>query len=84
MGKELLHGGINESSVCFPSELKDIMIILLYPPLYVFLHEINSGNFQIINILICFVLTCCFYFPGVIYAYSILREKNIISETKVK
>ena len=73
----VVHGGMNEGSICVPTEIKDIGIILLYPPLYVFLYELNSDKFQIVNIIICFILTCCFYFPGVIYAYSFLRKTSI-------
>ncbi len=73
--KDFVHGGIGESSYCIPKQIKDIILILIYPPAYIFLIEYrNKKGFNISHVMVCFVLTCCFYFPGVIYAMSELRR----------
>lgn len=64
--------------ICFPSHIKDMFIIILFPPLWVFLKEFYSPtpfkNF--FRIVMCFLLTSCFYFPGMMYALNILRYEG--------
>lgn len=79
-GQELQNGGMNRKPICIPSQLKDLVIIIIYPPLWVFLKEFNKKKpFEnLVSIMISFVLTCFFYFPGLIHAMSILRKEGTI------
>lgn len=63
---------------CVPTQLLDLAIMIVYPPLWVFLKEIKSKEpfSNIGRIIVNFVLTCAFYFPGLIHALSILREEG--------
>ena len=67
-----------ENGFCVPAHLKDIIVIVIYPPLWVFLKEIKSSQpfSNIGRVIINFVLTCAFYFPGLMHALSILREEG--------
>ena len=76
----VVDGGMNQEPICIPSQLKDLAIILLYPPLFVLLRELKNHTFSITNVIISFILTCCFYFPGVLHALSILRFNDINPE----
>ena len=66
---------IEKGSFCYPSVLKDIFIMVLFPPLWVILKEIYSKkplqNF--IRIVYSLLFTSCFYFPGLMHAMSIFR-----------
>jgi uncharacterized membrane protein YqaE (UPF0057 family) len=77
-GQELMNGGMNRKEYCIPSQFKDICIMILYPPLWVLLKEIYSENpfSNIGRVIINFILTCSFYFPGLIHAMSILRTEG--------
>ena len=75
--KKFMNGGMNQNTICFPKQLKDLLIIFLYPPLYIIMKEYKSVKFNIMNVLVCFVLTCAFYFPGVVYAMKKMRDEDI-------
>ena len=79
-GEALISGGMNENPYCFPSQLKDIFIMIFFPPLWVFLKELNSENpfDNFSRIFINIILTCSFYFPGLVHAMSILRSEGSI------
>lgn len=72
---EVMSGGMNSSPICFPKELGSMILILLFPPLFVFMKELKGkppfNNFG--RIIINFILTSMLYFPGLIHAMSILR-----------
>jgi len=61
------------------------IITVLFPPFGVFLAKGLMGLMQII---ICGVLTCLFYFPGLIYAFSVInsskKETEEINKIKKK
>ena len=67
---------IEKGSFCYPSVLKDIFIMVLFPPLWVILKEIYSKkplqNF--IRIVYSLLFTSCFYFPGLMHAMAIFRS----------
>ena len=63
------------------------LLTILFPPFGVFMAKGLKGMKQII---ICSILTMCFYFPGLIYAISVINstkkeidETNIIKEMKI-
>ncbi len=66
---------VESGSICYPSMLKDILIMVLFPPLWVFLKELYAKepmkNF--IRIVFNFLLTSFFYFPGLMHAMMIFR-----------
>mgnify|MGYP003687849427 FL=1 len=57
-----------------------MILTILFPPFGVFMAKGFKGMKQI---LICCILTACFYFPGLIYAFSVINtSSNEISELK--
>lgn len=53
---------------CYPTQLPDYILILICPPLYVFLHEYRKGFTDLFNIFRNLILTSIFYFPGFMHA----------------
>ena len=76
-------GGVGEEvdgSFCFPSQLKDIFLVVLFPPLWVIIKE-STNKVPLKNamrIVVSLVLTSCFYFPGLIHAMNIMRHDGKI------
>ena len=65
--------------ICVPTVLKDIAILVIFPPLWVILKEIRSDSFpSLYNIILNIILTSMFYFPGLIHAMSIMRDEGPI------
>jgi uncharacterized membrane protein YqaE (UPF0057 family) len=75
-----LEGGeyTNNEGYCIPSNLKDIFLIVLFPPLWVFLKELNSPNKNFINVMYNILFTSFFYFPGLIHAMNLMRLEGTI------
>lgn len=69
-------GGMGESQYCFPSHIGDFFMIVLFPPLFVFFKEKKDNFKRFTRIIYCLLLTCMFYFPGVIYALKVFREEG--------
>lgn len=80
--QKFMNGGMNEGTICIPKQLKDLAIIFIYPPLYIFIQEYKSEQFKMMNVIICFLLTCFFYFPGVLYAMKRLRDSDLTASRK--
>jgi uncharacterized membrane protein YqaE (UPF0057 family) len=59
---------------CFSMWLPRTIVSILLPPFGVYL---SRGLKGIKYVLICCVLTCCFYFPGLIYAMIVMNNSNI-------
>lgn len=64
----LFNGGFGYGKVCVPDVMTDFVIMLVYPPAYVFFYQKKRGFPNIIMIITSFILTSCFYFPGLIHA----------------
>ena len=64
--------------ICVPTVLKDIAILVIFPPLWVILKEIRSSDSfpSLYNIILNIILTSMFYFPGLIHAMTIMREEG--------
>ena len=77
---EAMEGGMNQKPICFPPELGSMIILLVFPPLFVILKEIKSKPplQNVGRIIISFILTSMMYFPGLIHAMSILRTDGPI------
>lgn len=78
MASQIQHGGMNQTPICIPKVLGPMIISMLFPPLYVFLHELKKNPpFQNpVSIVVNLVLTALFYFPGVIHAMSLIRNEG--------
>lgn len=76
MYSTFMYGGMGYGSICMPNLLSDLLFLVIFPPFYVFKHQ-KSRNFDnIMQIVINFLLTCIFYFPGMIHALYIRYGKN--------
>ena len=60
--------GTSANKKCLPPSISQILILVLCPPLYVALSEglFNAAGF--FPVLLTFILTYFYYFPGLIYA----------------
>jgi len=67
-----------DEGYCIPNNLKDIFLIVLFPPLWVFLKELNSPNKDFIKVIYNIIFTSCFYFPGLIHAMNLMRFEGTI------
>ena len=63
----------NNDSICFPDSLLKIVLTIIFPPFAVWLDQHEKGYTQISSIVICFILTAVFYFPGLFYAFSVIK-----------
>ncbi len=64
----IFQGGLGYGKVCVPTSLVDYVMMILYPPAYIFFVQKDKGFTNIWQILVSFVLTSLFYFPGLIHA----------------
>jgi uncharacterized membrane protein YqaE (UPF0057 family) len=70
----------NSEGICYPAIVGDIFLMVLFPPLWVLIKELKSENplQNIMRIVVNFLLTACFYFPGLIHAMSIYKLEGTI------
>ena len=68
---KIMYGGLGYGTICIPKELPQYLIMIAFPPLYVFRHQMKRNFNDISKIITCFILTCCMYFPGLIYAMNL-------------
>ena len=80
MSNNLLVNENVDQSLCIPHNLLDFVIVITFPPLWMFIKELKSPNpmENFYRIIVCFVLTSMLYFPGLMYALSILRTEGTI------
>lgn len=71
---KLMYGGFGFGPICFPSYILKLVVAIVFPPLAVFLDEMNRGFRDISRIIISIVLTSFFYFPGLLHAISIVMN----------
>ena len=69
---KFMDGGLGYGSVCFPAALPKFLIMIIFPPLSVFLDQYKLGFPRIDKIILNFVLTACFYFPGLLHALTVV------------
>ena len=81
---DMLFGLINnkhkENGVCMTLWLPRTIITILLPPFGVYMARGFKGLKYII---ICCLLTCAFYFPGLIYAFVVMGNSKIAEEEAV-
>ena len=69
-----ISGGFGFGHFCLHKEFTRLFMMIVYPPLYIIGKEKDkkkddpnySINFK--KIIMCFIYTCMFYFPGLLYA----------------
>ena len=67
----IFEGGLGYGKLCVPTSLNDFVMIVLYPPAYIFFVQKDKGFKNIWQVLLSFILTSFFYFPGLIHAIYI-------------
>lgn len=70
----LISNKYRQTGTCFSMWLPRTIVAILLPPFGVYL---SRGLRGIKYVLICCVLTCFFYFPGLIYAMIVMNNSNI-------
>jgi len=72
------HGGMNQSPICVPSVLGPMMLCFIFPPFFVIAHELlkDARHRNLNNILVSFLLTSLFYFPGLMHGMNLLRHEG--------
>lgn len=80
MSDKLLENEGIDQSLCIPYNLLDFVMLIIFPPLWVFVKELTSPNpmDNFSRIVVCFILTSMLYFPGLMYALNILRMEGTI------
>lgn len=83
LGNVYINGGIGFGKLCLDNNFTRLIVLIIYPPLYIYIMErefIKRDNdkssdnkkrpkgIDIKAIIMCFVYTCAFYFPGLVYA----------------
>ena len=67
----MIDGGFGYGKLCIPKKIVDLIIIIIFPPLYVILYQSKQPKFDIMPVIINIILSSCFYFPGYIHALNI-------------
>lgn len=70
---KFMYGGMGYGLFCVPKELPKYIIMIIFPPLAVFIEEMNTGFKNVGRIIINFILTSFFYFPGLLHAMNVIR-----------
>ena len=62
--------------ICFPSKLYDQIMAVIFPPLYVIVHEYRkTPKFKnMVNIFKNIILTSIFYIPGLMHAMYLMNS----------
>ena len=79
---KLMYGGMGYGKFCLPKDFSSILILIAFPPLFVFINEYKNGFKRIDRIIINFILTSCFYFPGLLHGLSILSSGSFVNKDK--
>ena len=66
--------------ICIPEVLKDISLLVIFPPLWVLIKELTNPNSfpNFYRIILSVILTSMFYFPGLVHALLIMRDDGPI------
>ena len=64
-----INGGMGYGTLCMPNNIIDLAMIIIFPPAYVFFYQKKRDFKDIMQIIVSFILTMCFYFPGLLHAY---------------
>ena len=82
LGNVYINGGIGFGKLCLDNNFTRLIILIIYPPLFIYIKErekvkndstkasgdkTKKTSIDLKAIIMCFVYTCAFYFPGLIY-----------------
>lgn len=73
---KFMDGGLGYGSLCVPNLILDLILIIIFPPIYVIAYQIQNKKMDVGQIMLNFMLTSLFYFPGFIHALSIMKNKD--------
>ena len=73
---KFIRGGLAYGSLCIPDIILDLILIIIFPPIYVVTYQIRKKKIDMGQIILSFVLTSLFYFPGFIHALSVMNNKG--------
>ena len=73
----LFEGGLGYGKICVPTSLTDYILMIFYPPAYVFLYQKRKGFEDIGMIVKAFILTSFFYFPGLVFAIYVKNNAEV-------
>jgi uncharacterized membrane protein YqaE (UPF0057 family) len=62
------YGQLMKDNICIPNKTFSSIMSILFPPFGLYLKQKRDKKVNIKRIIICFILTGLFYFPGLIYA----------------
>jgi uncharacterized membrane protein YqaE (UPF0057 family) len=68
LSEAIFEGGLGYGKICIPTSLSDFVMMILYPPAYIFFVQKDQDFANFWQIVISFFLTSLFYFPGLIHA----------------
>ena len=75
-----LSGGFGFGKVCLPTKnITNLLVLFVYPPLFIFIQEYKKGFKNIGAIVLSFALTTMFYFPGLIHGLHYMMGKDYCS-----
>lgn len=66
----IIYGNLIAYPICFPKWIFKLIFTILCPPIGVLWGQHEKGYPSPGRIIICFILTSLFYFPGLIYALN--------------
>jgi uncharacterized membrane protein YqaE (UPF0057 family) len=64
-----MYGQLIKDDICLPKKTLNNIITIIFPPLGLYLKQVKNKNTNMKKIIICFILTGLFYFPGLLYAF---------------
>lgn len=69
---KILYGGMGYGNICIPKFVPNLILLIFMPPIYVWTQQ-HRNNYQNPKLIIInFVLTSLFYFPGLVHALSVM------------
>lgn len=68
--EQFMYGGFGYGKICYPAGLGQLIVTVLFPPAGVFYEEYKTGFKNPNRIIMNFILTALFYFPGLIHALT--------------
>ena len=71
-----LNGGFGFGKICMDREFTRVILLFLFPPLYVYLYERENGFEHYGEIILSAVYTYIFYVPGLIHALMYKHKRN--------
>ena len=83
LGNVYINGGFGFGKLCLDNNFSRFVLLLIYPPLYIYVMEkqyadANKKPIKYKPIILCFIYTSMFYFPGLLYGmYYMFTNKTM-------